>query len=61
MIEIRKLYSSGDSVVVAIPTKWLRVLKWGKGMPIRLELKDGQIVVERAIVQGERAFLASHE
>jgi antitoxin component of MazEF toxin-antitoxin module len=58
VVELRKLYSSGDSLVVAIPREWLRALKWGKGMLVRMELRDHVIVVEHAHVEGERAFLA---
>jgi hypothetical protein len=58
VVELRKLYGSGENVVVAIPRKWLRVMKWGKGMLLRLELRESTIVVERAHVEGERAYLA---
>lgn len=57
MIEIRKLYQSGESIVAAVPRKWLRTLKWAKGTTVRLELVGKKITIERAIVEGESAYL----
>ena len=61
MVELRKLYSSGENVVVAVPRKWLRTLQWGRGMLLRLELKESTILVERAHIEGERAYLARRD